>query len=353
MHAVIRRRAWWLRAHDDDRGAVATIFAILLGGGVLLGMTALTVDVGQIYVERQELQSGADSAAAAIARECAAKGIDTCRADANSIAAQYANANAKDGQSAVLVACVNDGTQGSCAPVRGNLTDCIEPIPAGSPYVEVHTGTRQKGGDLLLPSFARGLAGNTDYQGVDVAACARSKWVTVPTGSPSGITISNCEYQKSISSGSSGTIVHVHYRHTVSSDCGTETSGFGFVKGPDGCVTPPGTAAGSKIYDSEYNDPNYNTPQSQIAADCEAVLKHSLDTKTPILIPVFTEWQYVGSPVARKWYNVAGMAGFVVTGYAGVPGIPTSRSEGDCDCMQGQSCLYGYFLPGYGPGTGN
>ena len=40
-----------------DRGAVSMIVGVLLAGGVLLGMTALVVDIGQLYAEREELQS--------------------------------------------------------------------------------------------------------------------------------------------------------------------------------------------------------------------------------------------------------------------------------------------------------
>jgi hypothetical protein len=310
-------------------------------------MTALTVDVGQIYAERQELQSGADAAAAAIARDCALNGIDTCRPHANAIAAEYANLNAKDGESGVLLACVNDGTEAACSTPVGNLTDCIEPVSDGTPYVEVKTKTRQNGGDLLLPTFARALAGNEDYRGTPVGACARAKWLAKPTGPPAGITISKCEYDESVSAYHQ--IVHLHYRHTSSSECGTETSGFGFISGSGDCASPAGTAEGGQIIDSAYGDPKYTSNAAQTAAACEAILKHSLDTQTPILVPVFHQWDYTNGPVARKWYNVAGMAGFVVTGYAGVPGIPTSRNEGDCDCMGGQACVYGYFLPGYGP----
>jgi hypothetical protein len=329
----------------EDGGSVATIVAIMLGGGVLLGMGALTVDVGQLYVERQELQSGADAAAMAIAQDCAKNGIDECRTRANTIAAQYADLNAKDGESGVLLACVNDGTEAPCSAPSGNLTDCIEEIPGGTPYAEVKTRTSQRGTSLLMPTFARALAGNSSYPGTTVAACSRSSWQNMPTGQPYGLTISNCEYKKSIDG--NGAIIEVHYRHTQSSDCGTETSGFGLVKGPGDCLSPPDTGPGSQITDSQYEDPAYpDAEHSAIAAKCEEVLKHSLETKTPILIPVFEEWEYNG---ARKWFNVAGMAGFVVTGYAGIPGVPTWRQEGDCDCMQGQACLYGYFLPGFGP----
>lgn len=54
---------------DDEGGAVTVIVAILLP--VLLGMSALVVDVSRVYQERRELQNGADAAALAVAENCA------------------------------------------------------------------------------------------------------------------------------------------------------------------------------------------------------------------------------------------------------------------------------------------
>jgi len=65
------RRLILARLRHDERGVVAAIVAILLGTGVLLGMGALVIDVGQIYQERAELQNGADAAALAVAESCA------------------------------------------------------------------------------------------------------------------------------------------------------------------------------------------------------------------------------------------------------------------------------------------
>ena len=53
-----------------DKGAVAAIVAILVSSGVVMGMLALTVDVGNITAERRQLQNGADAATFALARSC-------------------------------------------------------------------------------------------------------------------------------------------------------------------------------------------------------------------------------------------------------------------------------------------
>jgi uncharacterized membrane protein len=71
---------------------------MLLAGGVLLGFMALVVDVGQIYGEREELQSGADAAAIGVAKACATSASDCAKFDGlHGIAQHYANGNASDG----------------------------------------------------------------------------------------------------------------------------------------------------------------------------------------------------------------------------------------------------------------
>ena len=52
----------------DERGAVGVLVAVLLAGGVLLGLGAMVIDVGQLYQERAQLQNGADAAAVAVAK---------------------------------------------------------------------------------------------------------------------------------------------------------------------------------------------------------------------------------------------------------------------------------------------
>ena len=87
MAVLARRVAQRLRR--DERGAIGIIVAVLLGAGVLTGMGALVVDVGQLYQERAELQDSADAAALGVARSCIVLGL------CNPILAPfYADANA-------------------------------------------------------------------------------------------------------------------------------------------------------------------------------------------------------------------------------------------------------------------
>jgi hypothetical protein len=85
------RRLTGRRLADQEHGAVAVMTALLMV--VLLGITAVVVDVGMVYFERSQLQNGADAAALAIAQQCAA---GTCP-DLASEATKYARANSNDG----------------------------------------------------------------------------------------------------------------------------------------------------------------------------------------------------------------------------------------------------------------
>ena len=46
-----------------ERGAAATIVAVLLGLGVVFGVMALAIDAGGLFLERRQLQNGSDAAA--------------------------------------------------------------------------------------------------------------------------------------------------------------------------------------------------------------------------------------------------------------------------------------------------
>jgi hypothetical protein len=89
----------WKASQDNERGGVTVIVALLMV--VLLGFTALTVDVGVLYSERAQLQNGADASAIGIAQKCARNlGDAACSAD-SPLATSFANQNALDGRSNV------------------------------------------------------------------------------------------------------------------------------------------------------------------------------------------------------------------------------------------------------------
>ena len=86
------------REHNE-RGAISVIIAILLV--TLLGSAAIAVDIGVIYSERAQLQSGADASAIALAQKCARDAADPMCSTTSSLAGSLANQNALDGMSKV------------------------------------------------------------------------------------------------------------------------------------------------------------------------------------------------------------------------------------------------------------
>ena len=89
------------RPRRTRRGAVAAQVAVSLV--VLLGFTALTVDVGHLYNARAELQRTADAAALAAVLELGGGKSDTLVVqDARQTAANYAATNTVLGEGVVL-----------------------------------------------------------------------------------------------------------------------------------------------------------------------------------------------------------------------------------------------------------
>jgi Flp pilus assembly protein TadG len=162
----------------DDRGAIGVLIALLIGGGVLLGMAAMVIDVGEIYQNRAELQNGADAGALAIARQCA---LGTCTSGtALTTADTFADANASaltQGTAGVSAVCGSDGL-GSCSPYIGSgLTNCPADPAGGVNFVDVQTETELPSGSTVLPPvFGSTLVGNSTYDGTTVKACAQAEW---------------------------------------------------------------------------------------------------------------------------------------------------------------------------------
>ena len=200
------------RFREREQGAIAMIVAMLFGFGVMIGLAALTVDVGNINADRRQLQNGADAVALAAAQVCAKTG--TCVPTATNLTA-LANANAADGATAIkrvdnqlplsapvttpvpypaicgnatgLFQCQTTWTQS-----MSNLQECPSTPTSGVNYVRVYAETKNSAGNNILPySFGAAIAGVGS--GANQQACA-----TVIYGPPSGaaapITLSYCEW---------------------------------------------------------------------------------------------------------------------------------------------------------------
>lgn len=343
----------------DDRGAVAVMFAILLAGGVLLGMLGLVVDVGRLYTEREELQTSADAAALAVAKACAADPSSCVITERQEVAAKYADANASDGTSAFSICGVLPGVPGldPCTPPADNLTRCIGDVPAGAPYLEVRTSTRlPDGSSLLPPSFAQAMLGNEGYDGTQVGACARVAWGAPKAGL--AVTFSKCEYDMATKNGfpdpppyPPNTVPDFGYEIVLKTHDANgnpacpagpagwdRPGGFGWLDetGTNQCVTETYTAGATGVTEKDCTD------ILDPATDSAAVAK-------VFYIPIYDDVHGTGNAA----YHIYKMAAFVPTGYFLGQGKGQNKKSwltgrdyaGDPYNCTGQArCIFGYFV---------
>ena len=339
----------------DDRGAVALMVGILLSTGVLLGMGALAVDVGRLYAEREELQSGADAGASKVALNCAFNRLSCSAAGALTASGGYANRNAKDGASGVAQACGYDGKGRlpSCAgDSAGALAQCIGSAPSGR-YVEVRTRTRTSdGGTLLPPTFARMLVpGDT---GTMVGACARVTWGPPTIAGGLAITFSACEWGLATGGGTSYPSEPVTAAAEVILKTHTTTGVAGCPAGPSGFDAPGGfgvlDGAKSGCVAGISTGGIYNSDPGASVGDCEALLASAWASRQPLGIPIYdTVRRCTGSTPGctsgYAQYHLKTMAAFVVTGYQ----FPSAKQKSwltgkSCATKGSDNCISGYFV---------
>jgi hypothetical protein len=335
------------RLRRDDRGVIGAIVAIMLGSGVLLGMGALVIDVGQIYQERAELQDGADAAALGVAKSCA---LGTCNPG---IAGQLADANASSltgGTEAVLLVCGSGGL-GNCPGGAGSPTGCAAPPPpAGTNFVEVYTATRTASGSSLLPPvFATSLLGYSSYKGTNVQACAQAEWGPPAAATATSLTISACAWGQATQQGSvfppappysQNPLPAESFDQVIMPNQGNPTGcqTFGWAQDTSGSCTL--SVSGSTFPGRAGTAPT---------GDCAAALQSARQTEVPLLVPV-----YASLNTASDTYGLTGFADFVVTGY----NLPAGFFAADwlnpaSPCTGTTYCVTGYFVQGVIPTTGS
>ncbi len=348
----------------DDRGAVGVLIAILIGGGVLLGIGAMAIDVGQLYQNRAELQNGADAAALGVAKSCAA---GTCtQAAATSVASALASANASkltSGMAGVDLVC-GSGSLGACPASTGALVDCPPaPTAADVNYVDVHTSTRTPTGTLLPPVLARTLLGNGSYQGTNVKACAQAEWGPPATADTIAFTISACTWDAATQNGTVFAPPPPYPPNPLPSpslDQVLQVHGSPGNHNPQGCATEPAgadgpgnfgwtTDAGTCTVSISGNTYDGNTGVSASNA-CKTALASAYANKTLLFIPVYVGVTGTGS---NSVYTLKGFAAFVLTGYH-LSGFdaPDWLNPAN-DCTGNMFCLNGYFTQGLIPTVGS
>jgi Flp pilus assembly protein TadG len=341
----------------DEHGAIGVLVAVLIGAGVLTGMAALVVDVGQLYQERAEQQNGADAAALGVAKSCV---LGLCDPD---VAAHYASANASNltgGVAGVTLVCGSGSGLQSCPASSGALTNC--PPAASANYVDVYTTSQTASGSTLLPPvFANTLLGNSSYRGTDVVACSQAVWGAPSSASTVALTISACEWDQATQQGTSFAPPPTYPPDPLpnpASDQVLALNNGGM--GAGGCATEPAGADGPGVFSwlahirgnctTTASPPILTGRTRPTSFSCELLLQNAQQNNTPLLVPIYVASNPAATPPT---YSLEGFADFVVTGY----NLPTSFASDWLDpvnnCQGNTFCLNGYFTQGVIPSTGS
>lgn len=334
----------------DDRGAIGVLVAVLIGGGVLLGMGAMVIDVGRLYQNRAELQNGADAGALAVAKACVQATANCTTANAQSLAGGYASQNASQltGDTAgVDQPCGYGGPGaglGGCTGGTGALYSCPQD-PVGVNYVDVNTHTQLPGNSTLLPPvFAELLLGKSGYAGSEVKACAQAEWGPATSASTLGFTVSACQWSSQTSGGSSfGTEVALLIKGNAKPCAGpggqNMPGGFGWLSPDSNCMVAVDLTSNSTL-----SDPGNNVPPP-----CKTVIQQDAASATTVFIPVFDS---TGGNGSKATYHLVGLSAFVLNGYQNLPGVhPDLVPAGMSGSCGNSPCLFGQFTQGLVPLT--
>jgi hypothetical protein len=307
--------------HDSpDRGAVLVWLALSMS--VLVGLGALVVDVGRMYVEERELQNGADASALAAATLCA----DGRCAQATTAAAALADANSSDGASGVEL----------CGRGAPGIPSCVSHPPglsASTAYVTARTTTLDPSNDdpskldLLLAPL---LGGAGPDPALDAGASA--SFGALSSTTTLNLVMSQCEFLRVggvIGSGQvSNQVVEILFREEASTCVRPNgfalPGGFGWVQGAVRCnrpITVPGSLP--------------ERPGKSTDNDCDL---SSLVNRT-VSLPVFSGTNGLGG--SNGVYVIDGFVSFVMTGYS----FPGTRHPNGFRCSGGAdvACIRGYF----------
>ena len=278
-----------------EHGASAVLLALLLVP--ILGFTAIAVDVGALYAEKARLQVAADSAALAVAADCAKGACGDMQATAQGM-------------------------------VDANLGDATAapPVLASNPNrVTVSGRTPQE--HWFAPVIG--------HEATAVSATATVAW-----GGPSRgtavlpLTFSWCEFSQQTGGGlpsntSEHTIFLTKSSNTIEDCTGPSDNfvpgGFGYL------VSDPGKCRASSAVEERSYSSTGNTPP----AECSAQDFASWVGQT-VLLPIFDEFGGTGS---NAWYRVYGYAAFRLTGYH-LGGQFSTQSR---PCNGNGRCVTGYF----------
>lgn len=286
------------RALREERGASAVVLTLVMV--VLMGFAALALDVAALQAERQQLQTGADAAALAVAQDCSGTSCGT----PGQTAQHFVAANTTIGDGIV---------QAALAPVPTPSTGRVTVTASG---ISEHLFAPLLGVEQTPISARATATWGAPYSGTSMLPLAFS-WCEFRAqtggGMPSGTTARTIVFTKSSATtctGPSGNVV---------------PGGFGWLR-PD----PSGCTATTSMDQTLYSDPGASIPSGCSVATVQAVRNQT------VLLPVFDA---AGDTGTNAWYTIYGYAAFRITGYHF-----GGQYTWNAPCNGEVRCIRGYFV---------
>ncbi|MGN6333600.1 MAG: pilus assembly protein TadG-related protein [Motilibacteraceae bacterium] len=345
------RRLTTRKQATDERGAVAVVVAIVFSL-VLVGMGALVIDVGQLYLERRELQNGADAGALGLADLCAKTGCGAYLTTAKNLA----DANA---QTDNLTALADVDPVCGTAPGLPACSTTPAGVPAHAFYVSVGTKTQTATGNVVLPVLSQVL-GNTGQTVGARAVAAYGTPGSIVSALP--LTISLCEWKYYTADGTlfappipdapptptwpaapyQEATLYFHDTDNPVSGCPAAKKsgadlpgGFGWLQPDpsppsDGCTTSSDV---THVFDDKTGRP--------VPSTCSSAELASLVGKT-VALPIYYKTNDLNG--TNGHYYMDRFAAFYLTGYSinGTDKVPSLKT-GALPCGGSKSCISGYF----------
>ncbi|WP_051389342.1 Tad domain-containing protein [Arthrobacter sp. 35W] len=288
----------------SERGAASVVVALLMVA--LIGFAAIAVDVGMMYSEKVQLQNGADSAALAVANECA-KGNGNCGSGASSstiqqaTAGNMANANANDHAA-------------NTAKVTFPTADTVK----------VNVSSRDSAGHNAITLMFASIFGVTE---TDIPATATAKWAAKKTSVDSiPWTFGKCVLDQRLSTAqrdelkNTGTFTgspdatHVLLRSDTNGALPGCTEALGYPDGGFGWLDLTVAKTCSATIKLGVDGAG-SAPGGSIDNSCKPLLDGMLSK--PVSIPVFSSSLSEGGKKGgqKATYTIYGFAQFQVTGW--------------------------------------
>ncbi|WP_255316741.1 TadE/TadG family type IV pilus assembly protein [Nesterenkonia sp. Act20] len=273
------------RLTNTDSGASAVIVALMMVPIMILA--ALAIDIGAMHADRQQLQTGADAGALAIAQDCAREDCETTAATAQTMAEVNLNSGEATGSISAF-----DPTAGEVTVETGTTREhWFAPIiGVNSTRLAAHSSARwgyPTGGTAVLP---------LTFSWCELEAQAGITVVRDETGAVTGVDIPESTPDETI-----------YFTKASETECTGPSNNF--LPGGFGWLTPSAQSCGKtdSIIDGWVgSDTGNNVPS--ICTDAEF---QKWVGKT-VLLPIFDEYTGTGS---GGEYRVFGYGAFTLTEY--------------------------------------